>query len=340
MKSFFAFALIVFSITRFEATFGQFSQDRKDLPITTKEKKQIIDSLIHFITTAYIFPDIASKVEKALRLHQERGDYNRLTSSKIFSDTISEQLVRISQDKHLRVLYSFEIIRPPSGKEPPLPEFIKKFAIENNYGFNKIEILDGNIGYLNILGFFPMEEATQKAIAALDSLSHTNALIIDLRDNSGGAGPLANFILSYFFNSEPVHFLDFYFRRDNRVEQSWSSFYIPGKRIPEKPIYILTSSSTFSAGEAFAFVLQSLHRATIIGEVTGGGANVGDLLKLNDHFVLNLPIGRPLSPLTKTNWEGVGVQPDIKVPRDKALAFAQAAALAELQGKKKNSTPE
>ncbi|MGN6341133.1 MAG: S41 family peptidase [Ginsengibacter sp.] len=217
-----------------------------------------------------------------------------------------------------------------TDKEPPLPDFIKTFAIQNNYGFNKIDILDGNIGYMNILGFFPFEEATNKAIAALDYLSNTRALIVDLRENTGGVSTLANFVLSYFFDQKPVDLLDFIFRKDNKVEQSWSAFYVPGKRYTGKPVYVLTSSGTFSAGEAFAYILQSYHKATVVGERTGGGANIGDLIRLNDHFVMNLPIGRGVSPVTKSNWEGVGVKPDIEASKENALVVAHIAALKKL----------
>lgn len=262
--------------------------------------------------------------------HQKKGDYNKIISSREFADTISNQLVLISNDKHLHILFSYDTVQQKTDKEPPLPDFIKTFAIENNYGFNKIDILDGNIGYMNILGFFPFDEATNKAIASLDYLSNTQALIIDLRENTGGVGALANFVLSYFFDQRPVNLLDVTFRKDNRVEQSWTSFYIPGKRYISKPVYVLTSSGTFSAGEAFAYILQSYKKATIIGEQTGGGANVGDLIRLNDHFVMNLPVGRPVSPMTKNNWEGVGVKPDIAISKEKALATAHITALEKL----------
>lgn len=323
-------SVLLILMTIWNSAFAQFSPNQEDLVITTKEKAKIIDTIITTVNSTYIFPDIALQVEKAIRTHQKKGEYNKITSSKEFADTISNQLVQISNDKHLRILFSYDTVPQKTEKESPLPDFIKTFAIEHNYGFNKIDILEGNIGYLNILGFFPFDEATNKAISSLDFLSNTQALIVDLRENTGGVGTLANFILSYFYDQRPVHFLDVTFRKENRVEQSWSCFYVPGKRFIDKPIYVLTSSGTFSAGEAFAYILQSSKRATIIGEVTGGGANVGDLIRINDHFVMNLPVGRPVSPITKNNWEGTGVKPDIEVTKENALITAQIAALREL----------
>jgi hypothetical protein len=310
--------------------FAQFSPNQQDLQISSKEKAQLIDTIIKAVKSTYVFPEISLHIETTLLKHQKRGDYNKVISSKEFADTISNQLVLISNDKHLHIVFSYETVPQNTAKEPPLPDFIKTFAIENNYGFNKIDILDGNIGYMNILGFFPFDEATNKAIASLDYLSNTHAMIIDLRENTGGVGALANFVLSYFFDQRPVNLLDVTFRKDNRVEQSWTSFYIPGKRYTGKPVYVLTSSGTFSAGEAFAYILQSYKKATIIGEQTGGGANVGDLIRLNDHFVMNLPVGRPVSPITKNNWDGVGVKPDIEISKEKALTTAHIIALEKL----------
>jgi len=310
--------------------FGQFSPNQQDLQISTKEKARIIDTIIKAVKSSYVFPEISSKIEVAIIKHQRKGDYNKITSSKEFADSISNQLVRISNDKHLRILFSHDTVPQKTDKEPPLPDFIKTFAIGHNYGFNKIDILDGNIGYMNILGFFPFDEATEKAIASFDYLSNTDALIIDLRENTGGYSPLANFVLSYFFDKQPVKFLENVFRDKKKIEQFWSSFYIPGRRYLDKPVYVLTSSGTFSAGEAFAYILQGYHKATVVGERTGGGANLCDLIRLDDHFVMNLPIARPVGPFSKSNWEGVGVKPDIECSDEKALETAHIAALQAL----------
>ena len=325
-----SFSVLLIVMTICNSAIAQFSPNQEDLAITSKEKSEIIDTIITTVNGSYIFPDIALQVEKVIRERQKKGAYNKITSSKEFADTISNQLVQISNDKHLRILFSYDTVPQRTEKEPPLPDFIETFAIEHNYGFDKIDILEGNIGYLNILGFFPFDEATNKAIASLGFLSNTQALIIDLRKNTGGVGTLANFVLSYFYDQRPFHFLDVMYRKENRVEQSWSSFYVPGKRFIDKPVYVLTSKGTFSAGEAFAYILQSSKRATIIGEVTGGGANVGDLIRINEHFVMNLPVGRPVSPITNSNWEGTGIKPDIDVAQENALTTAHAAALKEL----------
>ena len=135
------FLVLVTCIT----AFGQFSPNQQDLQISTKEKTEIIDTIIKAVKNSYVFPEISLKIEAAIIKHQRQGDYSKITSSKDFADSISNQLVRISNDKHLRILFSHDTVPQKTDKEPPLPDFIKTFAIEHNYGFNKIDILDGKL---------------------------------------------------------------------------------------------------------------------------------------------------------------------------------------------------
>jgi C-terminal processing protease CtpA/Prc len=165
----------------------------------------------------------------------------------------------------------------------------------------------------------------------MNFLAHSDALIFDLRESAGGGDPsTVVFLSSYLFGSEPAHLNDLYWREGNRTHQYWTLTYVPGRRYVGKPVYILTSKRTFSAGEEFAYNLQALKRATIIGETTGGGANPGDEFRINDHFEVFVPTGRAINPVTKTNWEGTGVRPDIEAPKAQALKTAHLAALRTL----------
>lgn len=323
-------ALVLLFLLTAQTIRGQFSPSQPDLPVTEQQKKQIIDTIVRKLSEAYVSAPVGKKVAATISAFRMKGAYKHIRGSKELADSLTQQLTRISNDKHLQVLFSYDKVPPPSDKEPPLPEFIRRFAIDNNYGFNKTDTLEGNIGYMNILGFFPFEEATREAIRSFERLANTRALIIDLRQNSGGLGDLANFVISYLFEGKPVHLLDVTFRKDNRLFQSWSSYYVPGKRYLNKPVYVLTSSATFSAGEAFAGMIQALKRGVVIGETTGGGANMGELVRINDHFVVNLPTGKPLIPGTTRNWEGTGIQPDIRVPKEQAVSTAHRAALQAL----------
>lgn len=192
---------------------------------------------------------------------------------------------------------------------------------EINYGFSSIEILYGNIGYLNLTSFVSDNEEGLKTIeSAFTFLQYTNALIIDLRTNTGGT-PNAVADISSFFFEKKVHLNDSFDRSLNKLTEYWTK---PEKAnvIINTPIYILTSDKTFSAAEEFAYNLQKLNRATIIGERTAGGAHNTFVKPINTDFVIYIPYGRAINPITKMNWEKVGVQPDIEVSSEQALEIA------------------
>lgn len=321
--------LVAFALSFALPCSAQYGQKQPDMVISNRIRAELIDSVISRISNGYVFADKTANLEKALRKYEKEGVPGDSVSSIVFVEQINRLLFLASNDKHLQLLYSHGKLPNQDRKEGPLPEFITQFAIEHNYGFEKLEILKGNIGYINILGFFPFEEARNAAISAFRFVENTSALIVDIRQNNGGETNISNFIISYFFDQKPVNFLSTQFRKDRRLEQTWSAFYLPGTRYLNRPVFILTSNQTFSAGEAMAFVLQYFKKATIVGEVTGGGGNICDLLKLNDHFMINLPVAYPSVPGTNKNWDGTGVVPDIKISSDKALeaALSEAARL-------------
>jgi retinol-binding protein 3 len=136
---------------------------------------------------------------------------------------------------------------------------------------------------------------------------------------------------TYLFGPEPVHLNELYWRPGDSTQQFWTLPYVPGKRYVGKPVSVLTSPRTFSGAEEFSYNLKNLKRATLVGETTGGGAHPGGPERVNDHFAVWLPTGRAINPISKTNWEGTGVKPDVEVPADQALATAHLAALRKLQ---------
>jgi C-terminal processing protease CtpA/Prc len=250
------------------------------------------------------------------------------------AQTLTSHLREVNNDKHLKVLYRYDPIPVRIGRREPTPEQLERaqrFAVSVNFGFERIDRLEGNIGYLRINGFIPADVGGETASAAMNFLAYTDALIFDLRESAGGGDPsMVVFLSSYLFASEPVHLNDLYWREGNNIRQLWTQPYVPGRRYVGKPIYILTSRRTFSAGEEFAYNLQALKRATVIGEVTGGGANPGEVFRINEHFEMFVPMGRAINPITKTNWEGTGVRPDVETPETQALKTAHLAALRKL----------
>jgi C-terminal processing protease CtpA/Prc len=169
--------------------------------------------------------------------------------------------------------------------------------------------------------------------AAMDFVQNTDALIFDLRQNGGGDPETVRLLCSYLFDARPRHLNDIYSNKGKDKTEFWTLKTVPGQRYPDREIFILTGPRTASAAEGFSYDLQNLHRATIVGEPTYGGANPGDFSRLNDHFSVFIPTGRAVSPYTKTNWEGIGVRPDIRVKSQDALTTAHRLAVQHLLDK-------
>jgi C-terminal processing protease CtpA/Prc len=200
------------------------------------------------------------------------------------------------------------------------------FRLEN-HGIRRVERLPGNVGVVE-LTLIPEASAAGPAItAAIQLVQHTHALILDLRGARGGAPDGVALLCSFLFDEEQVHLNDIIEGPHGPTRQYWTAAYVPGPRYSSRPVYVLTSANTFSGGEELAYDLQALGRATVIGEVTRGGAHPVQPLPLSEHVELRLPVARSVNPITGGNWEGVGVQPDVQVPSGDALDVARRAAL-------------
>jgi hypothetical protein len=312
---------------------------RKDQPDTTIDARasgQVVEGILRELKRAYVFPETAAKIESDLRKRLEKNEYEEITSAKKLAEALTEHLQAISKDKHLRVFYSYDPIpeppkdrevKPDREKEDARRERMREHARSINFGFEKAERLEGNVGYLDLRGFVPAELGGETAAAAMGLLANTDALIIDVRNNGGGAPSMVALVCSYLFGPEPVHLNDLYFRPEDNTHQWWTFPHLPGKRYEGKPVYVLTSRRTFSAAEEFTYNLKCLKRATIVGETTGGGAHPGGVKRVHEHFGVFVPSGRAINPITRTNWEGTGVTPDIPVAADRALPTAHLAAL-------------
>jgi hypothetical protein len=301
-----------------------------DATIDEATRTQIIESISKRLNEAYVFPDVAKKMETSLRDRVAKKEYDQITSSRAFAETLTKDLQAVSKDKHLRVRYSHEPLPVRQPRREPSAEEREEHHREMkwmNHGFNKVERLRGNIGYIEFRGFFDPELGAETLAAAMNFVNATDALIIDLRNNGGGSPEMVALVCSYLFGPEPVHLNDLYWREGDRTDEFWTRKEVAGKRYLNKDVYVLTSKRTFSGAEEFTYNLKNLKRATIIGETTGGGAHPGGGFRINEHFNMFVPTGRAISPITKTNWEGTGVKPDIEVPADQALLVARLTAM-------------
>jgi C-terminal processing protease CtpA/Prc len=203
---------------------------------------------------------------------------------------------------------------------------------QNNCTFEKITILPHNIGYLKFNSFPDASICGPIAAAAMAKLNHADAIIFDLRDNPGGYANMVALVATYLFD-RPTHLNDFYDRSQNSTEESWTLPPVPGNRLADKPAFVLTSSTTFSAAEGFSYDLKMLKRAMLVGETTSGRGHMGVQHRIDGHFTIRVPSMKVINPISKTNWEGTGVEPDVKVKAADALRTAMNLAEGNLQKK-------
>lgn len=306
--------------------------------ISANEKAAVVASLNDSLIDNYVFPDIARKIAPILREHLKSGNYDTATTQEAFASRLTEDLIKITGDYHFFVgvdpkwIADFRAKADPARKAGLRQEESQRLE-QTNFGFDEVSRLSGNIGYIRLSYFADPELAYETAAAAMRFVGNTDAVVIDLRYNNGGHLEMAQFIASYFFSSEKDQLLfDYNYNEDGkRVERGqWIIPGVPGKRMVNKPLYILTGSTSFSSAEWFSYAMKKLGRATVIGERTSGGAHPVTRKPINDTFLLQVPIGQIRDPVDHGDFEGVGVQPDVPSPSIRALALAHRLALDNL----------
>jgi hypothetical protein len=306
---------------------------QKDMAVDQATRNEVIEAAIANLDRAYVFPDKAKAIGKQLREMVQRGDFDNVTSAEKFADVLTDALQRDSHDRHLEVRYFEEEVAELAPGQDQSPEEVAEETFHQmrlNFGFENVGRLKANIGYIDLHAFARPQNVTERLTAAMTLLADTKALIIDLRRCGGGDPNTVMMFASYLFD-KPTHLNDIYFRDENRTETRWTSENVPGKRYGEaRKLYLLTSEDTFSGCEDFAYALKNAKRATLVGETTGGGAHAGSTRRLSAHFMMFVPSGLPISPVTHTDWEGVGVAPDIKTSARNAQDTAHIALLKEL----------
>ena len=309
--------------------------------LTDAEKKQVVQTLCDEMKSRYVFADIAKKATAIVEKKLADGDYASITSGPAFAAELSKDLNSACKDAHLRIRYFAETLPVRKERGEPSKDEIEeaaKFTRLINAGFDKVERLPGNIGYIKFNGFFDPKDAAQPVRAAMDFVANTDALIFDIRENGGGEPATVRLICSYLFDEKPVHLNSLKFREGDkmRTEEFWTLKKVPGKRYVGKDIYVVMSKRTGSGAEEFAYNLKTQKRATLYGTSTWGGANPGGTVRLNDHFIAFIPVGCAVNPITKTNWEGTGVLPDVETSAEDALRQAHLDAIRKLQSAAKD----
>ena len=290
------------------------------------ERRRVIGETITSLRRYYVYPAAARKMAQSLSRHEQNGDDDSATDGSAFASLLTTQLRAVSHDRHLGISYSQSAI--PEGITGPTPEAITHYRQEmerTNCTFEKVALLPRNIGYVKLNSFPDLQLCRSTVEAAMTSLNQADAIIFDLRDNKGGSPEMVAFVASYLFD-HPTHLEDLYNRSANSTLQSWTLSPVEGNQLANKPALVLTSSETFSGGEEFAYDLKMLKRATVVGETTAGAAHMVRQRRIDGHFSIRVPDTRPINPVSKTNWEGTGVTPDVKVNAAEALATAERLA--------------
>jgi retinol-binding protein 3 len=297
--------------------------------LTEKEKSLVIDSASQLLVDHYIDLEVAEEMANTLHKYYKEGRYDSITDYKAFAAKLQSDLMPLINDKHFHVKYDPLTIAQSkkSGEDEALNKILKDKRI--NFGFREVEILDGNIGYLKLDRFPYPSDARDVMTGALSMLSNSNAIIIDLSENRGGYNESVQLLMSCFFRY-PILINTLYERHTDETEQFWTYPYLYGKVLDSVGIYIITSRRTFSAGEWFAYSMQQNEKATIVGQVSKGGATPSEFYHINDHFMIMIPNKSCISPITNTNFNNVGVQPDVPANMKNALNQAYLLALENL----------
>lgn len=297
-------------------------------------RQAVVQDIVKLTREKYVFADIAEEIAKHIQAKFEQGGYDDITDASGLAQKLTSDLRELSNDRHWSVIYNprqeASYIDPEKeDDEMQLARWLER-SRRSNFGFEKVERLKGNIGYIDLRQFVPSEHAGETAIAAMNFVAHCDALIFDLRQNHGGYPSMVQLIISYLVDPEPKHINTFYYRPTDDYQQFWTFPHVPGRRMPDIPVYVLTSKATGSGAEEFAYNLKNMERATIIGETTNGAAHPVTLEIVQEYFQVLLPYGRPINPITKENWEATGVEPHIVVPQEEALKTAHIRALEQL----------
>ncbi len=303
----------------------------KPVPTDAATRRAVIAELSSQLKANYVFPDVADKLATTLAAKEAGGGYAQAKDSEAFGDALTKDLRALGNDGHFVVRYDPEYRPQPVDAAPDAASLaaMQQELASRGFGIDSVRRLPGNVGYLELRMFGPAAMVGAAISGAMTVLSGTDAMILDLRRNGGGEPETVAYLMSHFFTQgDERHLNDLYYRKGDRTRQYWTIPNVDPRYT--RPVYVLTSGRTFSGGEECAYDFQTQKRAKIVGEKTGGGANPGNGYAIGKGFAAFIPNGRAINPITKTNWEHVGVAPDIAVPAADAQKVAHAAILREL----------
>ena len=295
------------------------------------EVTRVVHEVQSLVEARYVYPRIGAQVAQVLATGLAEGRYP--ADERRLAEAVTADLQSVNGDKHLRLLYHDQPIghREP-GDDAEEYAAVARWAQQTCGGVASVQRLAGNVGYLDLQPIlFPAVIGGELITAAMNLLAATEGLIIDVRQCLGGEPAMVAFLISYLWDHDPVQLTGLQERQDDRPRQSWTLPYVPGRRFGRaKPVYALTSATTFSGGEQLAYDLQQLRRAVIIGETTRGGGHAREGFRVGPHLEATISVAAAVNPVSGTSWEGTGVTPDIHTPAAQARDDAYRLALEQV----------
>jgi hypothetical protein len=298
-----------------------------DITLDAAERERVLRGTAAAMKEDYLDPKVAAEMAAALLQDEQRRDREAELDGGAFAFSLTKQLRTISHDKHVDMLYT--PFRLQEGASVSANAVNAAHAETGDCGITKAIVLDGNIGYLKIDAFPDIAQCRSRIEATMHSMNHVDCLIFDLRENHGGDPHTVALVASYLFD-HPTHLNDMYDPRSGRTESSWTQSPMPGNALAGRPAFVLTSAMTFSGGEEFCYDLKMLRRVTIVGQRTGGGAHPVHLHRIDEYFTVAVPFAKPVNPISRRDWEGTGVTPDVSVKADLALNAVRKLLCHEL----------
>lgn len=292
--------------------------------------RETVEALSGALNREYFDPAVASRASEVLQKRLAEGRYQQIPTLETLAQALTDDLYAMTKDKHLRMSLAEKAKAIPAATAEVEDTPREVAARRTNFGIQRIEILPGNVGYLQFTAFYRPNEAREAIASAMATLRHADALILDLRENGGGSTETVALLASYFYEALGLPLFEVFPRPPAKVARFMTEATPLPDRNERRPTYVLVSGNTWSGGEGLAFILQDRHRAEVIGETTPGAGNQAQTHRLNAQFEVTIPNGSVRSAIRHQSWEGVGVIPDVSATAPDALRIAHARALQKL----------
>ena len=287
---------------------------KNDENISSRERSQIIDAIADLIEENYYDVEKASSIAGDLRRERTTKSFASSNTKIQFAAALTEFLHPF--DGHFAVTWTDgeDILdHHDAGWD--------KIARRTNFGFEDVQVLPGNVGYIRLTSFEAPKIAAKTAVAAMGMVANTDALILDLTNNGGGEPEMVQLMLSYFIGPEPKQVGELYWRANDKLQQYWTQPFVPGERFLDRPLFVLGGAATASAAEMFIIQIKNHKRGKIVGQQTYGAGNAGEVFKPSTDFEIFISNGGQVH--AKDVFDGVGIAPDVETSTGKELSHAQ-----------------